>query len=99
MEEINHSDSIPYLLILDELEGRLSSDGMHKLEEWKSASALHFKEYQYIIHLTDDLEVPGVGKPYGSVGEIADKDHPAVRYKWILVSVLVIILIILGYAG
>ena len=99
MEEINHPNLIPYQLILDELEGRLSSDGMQELEYWKSASAEHLREYQHIIHLTDDLEVPGIGKPRLTVLETNGKDHQALNYRWMLVTVVIIISFILWYLG
>jgi len=98
MEEINHPNLIPYQLILDELEGRLSAEGIQELEYWKSASAEHLKEYHHIIHLTDDLEVPGVGKPR-LITETMGKTRPVPDNKWLLVSVVFIILLILWYLG
>lgn len=57
MEEINHLNSVPYQLIIDELEGKISSGDLLELERWKSASAVNLEQYHEVIALSTDLEL------------------------------------------
>ncbi|SHF78997.1 FecR family protein [Pedobacter caeni] len=57
MEEINNSNHIPYHLIMDELEGKISTTDLQELESWKAANPDHLRSYQEILDIADHSEL------------------------------------------
>lgn len=57
MEEINHPNQIPYHLIMDEMEGKISETGLQELERWKAADPAHLRSYQEIADIADHAEL------------------------------------------
>lgn len=57
MEEINHPNQIPYHLIMDEMEGKISVADLQELENWKAADPAHFRSYQEIVDIADRAEL------------------------------------------
>lgn len=57
MEEINHPNQIPYHLIMDEMEGKISVADLQELENWKAADPAHLRSYQEIVDIADHAEL------------------------------------------
>jgi transmembrane sensor len=57
MEEINHPNQIPYHLIMDEMEGKISAADLQELERWKAADPAHLRSYQEIVDIADEAEL------------------------------------------
>ena len=57
MEEINHPNQIPYHLIMDEMEGKISVADLQELENWKAADPAHLRSYQEIVDIADRAEL------------------------------------------
>jgi transmembrane sensor len=57
MEEINHPNQIPYHLIMDEMEGKISVADLQELENWKAADPTHLRSYQEILDIADHAEL------------------------------------------
>lgn len=54
---MNHPNQIPYHLIMDEMEGKISVTDLQELENWKAADPAHLRSYQEIVDIADHAEL------------------------------------------
>lgn len=57
MEENNHPNQIPYHLIIDEMEGKISATDLQELENWKAADPAHLQYYYEIEDIAGQAEL------------------------------------------